>query len=255
MLQPMTHILNNQHGILWWIFGSCWAWKILLPSRSIKFDKLSKGAGITNLTAKKHLVKSGENCPRWNLVVHGNPHSNRLQVVLAEFLNNQQVCFFSPKTQRNSQKLLTNRKSSSLFAILWKRPPTRAARWITWVGLCFWKIASVALRSTKSPSLEERKIQVSLFDASSSFTTWTRKNLSPLQNMKAEIDQKHEVSVFLLIFRQFLTFRTLATLEKLQQFHMDLLWISSILYKTMSTKNTQTQHFYGFKPRETSSFF
>ena len=78
-------------------FDSCWAWTILLPSRSIKFDKLSKGA-------EKHLVKFGENCPRRNLVVQGNSHSNWPQVVLAGFLNNQQVCFF-PKTPRNSRKL------------------------------------------------------------------------------------------------------------------------------------------------------
>lgn len=156
-------------------FDSCWAWTILLPSRSIKFDKLSKGA-------EKHLVKFGENCPRRNLVVQGNSHSNWPQVVLAGFLNNQQVCFFS-KNSKEFPKTLTNRKSSSLFAILWKRPPTRAAKWITWVGLCFWKIASVALRSTKSPSLEDKKIQVSLFDASSSFTTWTRKtSLTPAKH-------------------------------------------------------------------------
>ena len=101
----------------------------------------------------------------------------------ASRISEQSTGMFFSKNSKEFPKTLTNRKSSSLFAILWKRPPTRAAKWITWVGLCFWKIASVALRSTKSPSLEDKKIQVSLFDASSSFTTWTKKtSLTPAKH-------------------------------------------------------------------------
>ena len=59
-------------------------------------------------------------------------------------------------------------QNSTLYFMLLKRPPTRAARWMTCVGLCFSKMALVCSLSRKSPSFDVRKIHVSAAFASRS---------------------------------------------------------------------------------------
>ena len=59
-------------------------------------------------------------------------------------------------------------QNSTLYFMLLKRPPTRAARWMTCVGLCFSKMALVCSLSRKSPSIDVRKIHVSAAFASRS---------------------------------------------------------------------------------------
>ena len=49
--------------------------------------------------------------------------------------------------------------------MLANKPPTIAARWMTCVGRTRSKMASVALRSLKSPSFDDRKTQVASFSS------------------------------------------------------------------------------------------
>src|SRR3989338_2630145 len=62
---------------------------------------------------------------------------------------------------------MLSRKKSSLARMLANRPPTRAARWMTWVGWYLAKIAFVALQSRKSPSLEDSHTHLLLSPACS----------------------------------------------------------------------------------------
>ena len=49
-----------------------------------------------------------------------------------------------------------SRQNSTLYFMLAKRPPTRAAKWITCVGLYFSNILRVASLSRRSPSFDVR---------------------------------------------------------------------------------------------------
>ena len=49
--------------------------------------------------------------------------------------------------------------------MLANKPPTMAAKWMTCVGRTRSKMASVALRSRKSPSFDDRNTQVASFSS------------------------------------------------------------------------------------------
>ena len=60
------------------------------------------------------------------------------------------------------KKTVLHTQKSRLYLRFLKRPPTKAAKWITWVGLCLSKIALVAAASLKYKS--RKKVTISLSD-------------------------------------------------------------------------------------------
>jgi hypothetical protein len=65
-----------------------------------------------------------------------------------------------------------SRQNSTLYFMLEKSPPTRAARWMTCVGRCFSNISRVASFSRRSPSFDVRNTQCSPETCSRSTAAW-----------------------------------------------------------------------------------
>ena len=84
--------------------------------------------------------------------------------------------FFTPNSldQCSTLSLIAtlSRQNSTLYFIFLKRPPTNAARWMTYAGRCFSKISRVASLSLKSPSFEVRKTQFSFAGFCSACNVW-----------------------------------------------------------------------------------
>ena len=75
------------------------------------------------------------------------------------------------------KKTALHTQKSRLYLRFLKRPPTKAAKWITWVGLCFSKIALVAAASLKNKSRKKSIISL-LIDRKTLCTKFSRKHPS-----------------------------------------------------------------------------